>query len=122
MPPMKNVYNLISDGFAAMADGENIETDYDIVTTCTEGNLRHYDIQIKSKNPNAIGSASLLLILDFNDNLLAYEDTNDLFINSNWDHFCVIIEGQITTLNNLQNYILQYINNEQRAEEDEFET
>jgi len=119
---MKNVYNLISDGFAAMADGENIETDYDIDTTFTETSLRHYDIQIKSKNPNAIGSASLLLILDFNDNLLAYEDTNDLFINSNWDHFCVIIEGQITTLNNLQNYILQYINNEQRAEEDEFET
>jgi hypothetical protein len=54
MPPMKNIYNLISDGFSSMAHGENIETDYDIVTTFTETNLRHYDIQIKSKNPNAI--------------------------------------------------------------------
>jgi hypothetical protein len=123
MPPMKNVYNLITDGFSSMAHGENIETDYDITTTFTETNLRHYDIQIKSKNPNAIGSASLLLTLDFNNHLIDYEDTNDLFINSNWDRFCVIIEQQIATYNTLQNYILQYMNNEdQPVEEDQFES
>ena len=123
MPPMKNVYNLISDAFANMAHGENIETDYEIVTTFTETNFRHYDIQIKSKNPNAIGSASLLLTLDFNDHLLDYADTNDLFINSNWDRFCVIIEQQITTHDTLQNYILRYINyTGQPVEDDAFET
>jgi hypothetical protein len=105
MPPMKNVYNLITDAFDNMRN-EGLETDYEIVTTFTEGNLRHYDIQIKSKNPNAIGSASLFLSLDFANHLLDYEDTNDLFINSNWDRFCAIIEQQIPTYNTLLNFIL----------------
>ena len=118
---MKNIYNLISDAFDNMRN-HGLETDYDIITTFTEGNLRHYDIQIKSKNPNAIGSASLFLTLDFNNYLLEYEDTNDLFTNSNWDRFCVVIEGQITNLNTLQNYIIQYMNiTDQPAEEDRFE-
>jgi hypothetical protein len=121
MPPMKNIYNLISDAFDNMRN-QGLETDYDIVTSFTEGNLRHYDIQIKSKNPNAIGSASLFLTLDFNNHLLEYEDTNNLFINSNWDRFCVVIEGQITNLNTLENYIIQYMNNtDQLAEEDQIE-
>jgi hypothetical protein len=120
---MKNVYNLISDAFKRLGEGENNESDYNITVNFTETNLRQYHIKIKSKNPNTFGSATLVLSLDFSDNLIDYEATNDLFINSNWDLFCLVFEGQITISNTLQNYILQYMNNSgQPVEDDAFET
>jgi hypothetical protein len=120
---MKNVYNLISDGFKRLEEGENIESNYHTTVNFTETNLRQYDIKIKSKDPNTLGFANLILSLDFNDNLIDYEATNDLFINSNWDLFCSVFERQITISNTLQNYILQYMNNSgQPVEDDAFET
>jgi hypothetical protein len=104
-----------------MNEGEGIEADYDITVNFTETNLRYYTIQIKSKNPNGIGSASLLLSLDFNDNLIDYQDTNDLFINSNWELFCSVFESQITIANTLQNYILRFMNNSGELVEDAYE-
>jgi len=121
-PIMKNVYNLISDGFKHLGEGENIESNYHTTVNFTETNLRQYDIKIKSKDPNTFGSATLVLSIDFNDNLIDYEATNDLFINSNWDIFCSVFEAQITISNTLQNYILQYMNNSSQHVEDVFET
>jgi hypothetical protein len=122
MPPMKNIYNLISDAFTQM-DREGIETDYTIDVEFVEQPLKTYTITIKSKNPNAIGSATLVLTLDNANNLIDYSDQNDLFINSNWDRFCVVFEGQLEMpgLNTLQQYILQYANELSNPEEDEFE-
>lgn len=119
---MKNVYNLISDAFTQM-DREGIETDYTINVDFVEQPLKIYTITIKSKNPNAIGSATLVLTLDNANALIDYSDQNDLFINSNWDRFCVVFEGQLELpgLNTLQQYILQYANELSNPEEDEFE-
>jgi hypothetical protein len=119
---MKNVYNLISDAFKHLGEGENNESDYNITVNFTETNLRQYDIKIKSKNLNTLGSASLLLRLDFNNSLIDYEGANDLFINSNWILFCSVFERQITISNTLQNYILQFMNNSGELVEDAFET
>lgn len=119
---MKNIYNLITDAFTSMRN-EGLETDYLIeVISNDTSNFRTHVINIKSKNQNAIGSASLTLTLDLNNNLIDYEDINDLFINDNWNRFCLTFEQQIANLNTLQNYILQYINTEDIDEEDEFET
>lgn len=123
---MKNVYNLISDAFDAMDNRENRETDYTIDVQSAEPSS--YSIYIVSKNQNATGSATVNLILDNSGNLLDYEDTNDLFINSNWDRFCVVIEGQLSIPDphaTLQQYILAYANlapHSQELEEDEYES
>lgn len=126
MPPMKNIYNLITDAFDAMDNRENRETDYTIDIQYAEPGVRTYTIHIVSKNQNAIGSATVNLILDNSGNLLDYEDTNDLFINSNWDRFCLVIEGQLSIQDihsTLQQYILAYANGDpDTADEDEYET
>ena len=126
MPPMKNIYNLISDGFEAMGNREGIETDYIIDVEYIQGPFRSYDITIQSKNQNSAGLASLVLLLDNSGNLLDYQDTNTLFINSNWDRFCLLIEAQISLpdpLDTLQGYILEYANDvNDNVEEDPYET
>ena len=122
---MKNIYNLISDAFTSMRN-EGFETDYIIDVQHNEEPFRSYDIIIQSKNQNTTGLASLVLLLDNFGNLLDYQDTNSLFINSNWDRFCLVIEGQITLPDphaSLQQYIMAYANQgTDTAEEDEFET
>lgn len=108
---MKNIHNLISDGFVSMSNQLIKETDYIIDIHYTEEPFRCYDITIKSKNPNATGLATLALILDNSGNLLDYHDTNTLFINLNWDRFCLVIEAQISIpdpLTTLQGYLLHY--------------
>jgi hypothetical protein len=121
--PMKNIYNLLSDGFTSM---NIIETDYITEIDYIEGFIRTCKINIKSKNPNAIRSSSLSLILDNFGNLLDYYENNDLFIDNIWDRFCLIIEAQITEPDphaTLQQYIMAYANQvPDTAEEDEFET
>lgn len=115
---MKNIYNLLSDGFTAM---NIIETDYIIDVDYIDGVIRTYKIAIKSKNQNAIGSTSLTLMLDNFDNLIDYYDTNDLFENNIWDRFCLVIEGQLTAPDphaTLQQYILAYANQVPSDEEE----
>ena len=103
-----------------------IETDYITEIDYIEGFIRTCKINIKSKNPNAIRSSSLSLILDNFGNLLDYYENNDLFIDNIWDRFCLIIEAQITEPDphaTLQQYIMAYANQvPDTAEEDEFET
>ena len=123
---MKNVYNLISDAFEQMDTRDGIETDYTIKVDAIQEPVVMYRITIKSKNPNAIGSANLILTLDSQNNLLDYQDVNDLFVNDNWDRFCLVIEAQVTIpdpIANLQGYLLYYTSeeNEHPSEEDGYE-
>lgn len=124
---MKNIYNLLSDGFTSM---NIIETDYITEVEYIEGFIRTCKVLIKSKNQNAIGSATLTLMIDNFNNLIDYYDTNDLFIDNIWDRFCVVIEAQImaqiTQPNQhatLQQYIMAYAGQgPQTDEEDPYET
>ena len=120
---MKNIYNLLSDGFVSM---NIIETDYTTEVDYIEGFIRTCKIAIKSKNQNATGSASLTLMIDNFNNLIDYYDTNDLFINNIWDRFCLVIEAQITEPDphaSLQQYIMAYAaQGDNNVEEDEYET
>jgi len=121
--PMKNIYNLLSDGFTSM---NIIETDYIIEVDYIEGVIRTCKVLIKSRNQNATGSATLTLMIDNFGNLLDYYDTNDLFINNIWDRLCIVIETQITAPDphaSLQQYIMAYAGQgSDDVEEDEFET
>ena len=121
MPPMKNVYNLITDAFARLGNAEYLEENYNIAVSFTQANVRTYRINIKSKNPNSIGSANIILTLNLNNHLIDYNDTNDLFMNNIWDRFCITFEEQISLGNTLQQYIMQYANINQPVEEDPYE-
>ena len=117
--PMKNIYNLLSDGFTSM---NIIETDYITEVEYIEGFIRTCKVLIKSKNQNAIGSATLTLMIDNFNNLIDYYDTNDLFINNIWDRLCVVIEGQITEPDphaSLQQYIMAYTGQGPQTDEEE---
>ena len=120
---MKNIYNLLSDGFTSM---NIVETDYITEIDYVEGFIRTCKVLIKSKNQNATGSATLTLMIDNFGNLLDYYDTNDLFINNIWDRLCIVIEDQITPEDphaSLQQYIMAYAGQAPgELEEDEFET
>ena len=91
---MKNVYNLITDAFSGLAHGEHRDSDYNVKVVFTETVFRSYEITIKSRDPTVCGSAFLHLMLNRQDELLDYDDTNDLFLNDNWEIFCHIFERQ----------------------------
>lgn len=118
---MKNIYNLITDAFTRLGNAEYLEENYNIAVSFTQANVRTYRINIKSKNPNSIGSANIILTLNLNNHLIDYNDTNDLFMNNIWDRFCITFEEQISLGNTLQQYIMQYANTNQPVEEDPYE-
>lgn len=122
---MKNIYNLISDAFDAMNDPRIIETDYTKHIVIRETLFREYDITIKSKNPEfADRSASLHLILNQLGTFEDYTERNDLFINQQWDLFCLSIENHLEpTLipNNVLNQIVAYIDEYHAAQEEQLE-
>ena len=122
MPPMKNIHNAISDAFTRMR-GEGVETDYIIDVTSTSTTYNTHQVRIRSKNPNATGRAELNLMLDLTNNILDYDDTNDLFINSNWDAFCLYFENQLHQgpLDTLQGYLQHFMNENIQVEEDTVE-
>jgi len=93
---MKNIYNLISDAFLSINDRSIIETDYTIHVVYRENLIREYEITIKSKNPElAERSAFLHLMLNRHNSLEDYNDTNTLFVNNQWDLFCVTFENHL---------------------------
>lgn len=92
--PMKNVYNLITDAFSGLAHGEHRESNYKVDVVFTETVFRSYEITIKPRDPAVSGTAFLHLMLNRQDELLDYDDTNDLFLNDNWETFCHIFERQ----------------------------
>jgi hypothetical protein len=122
---MKNIHNIISDAFDAMNNPRVIETDYIKHIVFRETPFRTYEITIKSKNTEfADRSASLHLILNQSGNLEDYTERNDLFINDQWDLFCVNIENHIEPLyipNNVLNQIAAYIDEYHAAQDNELE-
>ena len=105
MPEMKNVYNLITDAFSGLGHQEHRESEYFIDVVYTETFPRSYKITIRSRNPNATGSALLTLIMDHANRLIDFTDTNDLFLNDNWDRFCNVFEDQIHYSSQVHNII-----------------
>ena len=102
---MKNVYNLITDAFSGLGDQEHRESEYFIDVLYTDTFPRKYKITIRSRNPNATGSALLTLIMDHANRLIDFTDTNDLFLNYNWDSFCNVFEEQIHYSSQIHNII-----------------
>ena len=96
---MKNVYNLITQAFNGLGHGEHRESEYKVDVVFTEAVFRSYEITIQSRDLAVDRRAFLHLMLNHQDDLLDYDETNDLFINENWDRFCEVFEGQL--LNNL---------------------
>jgi hypothetical protein len=92
---MKNIHNLITDAFNTLGHFENNESNYFIDVKYTNTVIRSYEITIRSRNPEVEGNAFLHLILDSSNNLMDYDDLNDLFLNNNWYRFCSTFEGQI---------------------------
>ncbi len=95
MPPMRNIYNLITDAFSGLGYHEHNECDYLVEVKYSDTVLRSYEITIKSRDPNVDGLAFLHLMLNAQDELVDYDDANSLFIDSNWDLFCEVFELQI---------------------------
>ena len=92
---MKNIYNLITDAFNTLGHFENNESNYFIDVKYTDTVVRSYEITIKSRNQTIAGKAFLHLILNSRNELMDYDDLNDLFLNDNWHRFCNVFEGQI---------------------------
>jgi len=90
--PMKNVYNLITDAFRGLVGGEHREWEYKVNVVFTETVFRSYEITIQSRDPTVTGTAFLHLMLNRQNELLDYDETNDLFLNDNWDRFCLTFE------------------------------
>lgn len=95
MPPMKNVYNLITDAFSTLGHHEHNESDYKVDIVYTNTVIVSYEITIKSRDPVISERAFLHLILDSNNKLLGFDDTNNLFHDDNWERFCLVFEAQI---------------------------
>lgn len=93
---MKNIYNLISDAFVSMNDRSIIETNYTTHVVYRDNLIREYEITIKSKNSELVGkSAFLHLMLNLHNSLEDYHEMNTLFINNQWDLFCVTFENHL---------------------------
>jgi hypothetical protein len=106
---MKNIHNLITDAFDAIGVFGYTEAQYTVKIRTLENS---YKVTIESRNPNAIGKASLTLNLDLNDRLLEFYDTNTLFSNEAWAEFCYILEDEIYVSPNQvpQNTWADYLN------------
>jgi len=102
---MKNIYNMISDAFAGLGYQEHREENYNVKVTYTDGILRSYVITIISRDQEVTGHAFLHLVLDQTNNLVDYDDTNDLFINENWDRFCLTFDNYIQIPPLVQGYM-----------------
>ena len=96
--PMKNVYNLITDAFRGLGGGEHREWEYKVNVVFTETIFRSYEITIQSRDPTVTGTAFLHLMLNRQNELLDYDDTNDLFLDDNWDRFCDVFDRQMVHL------------------------
>ena len=85
---MKNIYNLITDGFVRMGKDE---CNYKVKVDFTESTLKSYTVNIQSQN--LPGRATVILIADLSNNFLYYDEENTLF--DNWDLFCDVLDFQL---------------------------
>jgi len=89
MPPMKSIYNLLSDAFERIQQDER-----NYIKHVTD----KYKITITSNSMS--GTANLELFLNGRDELFDYDDSNSLFNNDTWSDFCMVFESQIPIMNN----------------------
>lgn len=82
MAPMRNVYNLITDGFKQIGLDE---TRY-IVTVDNN--------KITIKDPRMEFEATIELNMD-GETLKDFDDTNNLFANLAWNRFCQVFEREV---------------------------
>ena len=83
MAPMRNVYNLITDGFKHMGVDERLF----IVT------VDNNTITIKKKEQDH--KATIELNMD-GESLKDFDDTNDIFTGLAWNRFCQVFEREIS--------------------------
>jgi hypothetical protein len=95
---MKNVYNLISQAFDRLGHQQHRESDYNVTVVFTDTVFPSYEITIQPRDSSVQGSAFLHLMLNREGDLINYDETNDLFINQNWDRFCGIFEEQLVDI------------------------
>ena len=83
MAPMRNIYNLVSDGFKYMG----VDEQHFIV------NVEESTITIKKDGRE---QKSEIFLRMHGGNLEAYHETNELFTDSAWNRFCQVFEREIT--------------------------
>jgi hypothetical protein len=82
MPPMRNVYNLVSDGFKYMGVDEKlfiVSVEGSTITIKKDGRQEKSEIFLRMQG----------------ENLQAYDETNELFANSAWNRFCQVFEREV---------------------------
>ena len=82
MPPMRNVYNLVSDGFKYMGVDEKL------FIVSVEGST----ITIKK---DGLQEKSEIFLRMQGGNLQAYDETHELFTHSAWNRFCQVFEREV---------------------------
>ena len=80
---MRNIYNLVSDGFKYMGVDESlfiVSIEDDVVTIKKEGHAQKSEIFLRIQGGN----------------LQAYHETNELFTNAAWNRFCQVFEREVS--------------------------
>ena len=80
---MRNIYNLITDGFKEMGLDE---TRYNVIVD---------NNKITIKDPRMEFQATIELNMD-GETLKDFDDTNNLFSNLAWNRFCHVFEREVT--------------------------
>lgn len=83
MAPMRNVYNLITDGFKSMGVDEML------FIVAVNGST----ITIKKKDREE--KSTIVLNMD-GENLRDFDDTNDIFTSLAWNRFCQVFEREMS--------------------------
>ena len=83
MAPMRNIYNLVSDGFKYMGVDEKlfiVSVEGNILTIKKDGSDQKSEIFLRMQGANLKG----------------YDETNELFTNGAWNRFCQVFEREIS--------------------------
>ncbi len=83
MPRMRNVFNMITDGFKRMALDERnyiVSVNNNIITIKNLLRTRVAEVKYRCNEEGE---------------LIDYQDTNNLFEDTHWDNFCFIFEREI---------------------------
>lgn len=83
MAPMRNVYNLVSDGFKYMGVDERlfiVTVDGSTITIKKDGSDQKSEIFLRIENGI----------------LRRFDDTNELFTNLAWNRFCQVFEREVS--------------------------
>jgi hypothetical protein len=88
---MKNIYNLISDGFSAMGLSESYYEKF-VNPQYLYTNLM---ITIRSNDQSSTDVSTIVLMMNPDGNPYDYQENNTLFTNVEWDAFLNVFEEVI---------------------------